>query len=317
MKKKQKTPNPRWKDDVLNPGFTILPNTLIDRQCELGITDVELLLILKVSRNSPDWHIHDNDIPGNMSPRTLQRTRRSLRQKGYLDFTVFRRVNDTDDGKQYYTSGITYNFAGLECKLLELPKVTYGAGEGNQIADESNKSTDGKHFFAHQMTNLSRGEHPMDRHPNTNPSNTNPSNTNIPYIIIIYDNNNKKIKVKLCKEQGLFLEEFKDKYKETYGTEFHPQMKDVKVLQKQNIKELLENVYLLSYWFPWKDDLFQMNEWLKKSDGSLPVFFKPDINHKFRSEFIPRVWHDRHDDSTIAELFGKHMENYIKFKRRA
>ncbi len=304
MKKKQKTPNPRWKDDVLDPGFTVLPNTLIDHQCELGITDAELLLITKVSRNSPDWHIHDNDIPGNMSPRTLQRTRRSLKQKDYLDFTVHKRVNDNRDGKKHYTTGITYNFAGIADKLRSL-NDTYLSSEGNQSADEL-------HFLSSNMTNLSRGRHPESTHPNTNTP-----NTNTPYIIIIYDNNNRKKEIRLSKEQGLFLEEFKDQYKETYGSKFDPQMKDVKVLQKQNLKELLENAYLLPYWFSWKEDLFQYNEWLKKSDGSLPVFFKPDINHKFRAEFIPRVWHDRHEDGTIKELFGKHMENYVKFKRRA
>jgi len=295
QEKKQQNKNPRWNDDLLNDGFTALPNALLDHQGELGITDSELLFILKVSRNSPEWRIHDKDFPGNQCSRTLQRVRRSLKRKGYLNFTVTKHINNTNNDKRYYTAGIVYNLSDLAHKLHEINRATNCAHKGQNLS--------------HKRQNLSHEKHRMSAQPYTNTP-----YTNSPYTIIIH-NNNGKTKIRLSEEQQIFLDEFNKIYKETYGKSFEPQMKDIKVLQKQNLKELLENTYLLPYWFSFKDDLFQQNDWLKKSDGSLPVFFKHDISHKFRKETIPKIWPQKHNDSTLKELFETHMKNRNIFKR--
>jgi len=322
MAKKQQNKNPRWDDDLLDSGFTAIPNALLDHQGELGITNSELLLILKVSRNSPEWRIHDKDFPGNQSYRTLQRTRKSLRDKGYLDFTTVKHVNNTSDSKKYYTAGIVYNLDGLSDKLRSIHNTSLVAQKeahgGTKIADERQILSPQVTKIADERQILSRGKHRMSTQPYTNVPYTNVPYTNVPYTIIITrDNNNENMEIKLAKEQYFFLEEYKKIYNETYGKNFEPQMKDIRALQRQNLKELLRTAYLLPYWFPYKEDAFQQNEWLKKSDGSIPVLFKPDINHKFRSEFIPMLWHKRHTDKIIKELFSDHMKSYNKFKRRA
>lgn len=99
----------RWGDNILDSGFLALPNILLDKQEELGISDDELLFIIKTMRHHESFKIHDSQLSG-LSTKTLQRRRTSLKEKGYLE-TEVHKYQDTDG--TWITEGISYNYKNL------------------------------------------------------------------------------------------------------------------------------------------------------------------------------------------------------------
>lgn len=96
-------------------GFVMVSNLLIDYQQELGITDLEFNFIVKIMKNKSGFYIHDQNLDPNVSTKTLQRRRASLKEKGYLNFTVIKEQNSQNG--RFVTKGISYDLSPLEEKL--------------------------------------------------------------------------------------------------------------------------------------------------------------------------------------------------------
>lgn len=122
----------RW-GNAFDQGFTMIPNILIDRQKELNLTDDELLFIIKVMRHHENFKLHDNQIDDDISSKTLQRRRNSLKNKGYLETTIYK--YQLKDGT-WRNDGILYDFSGLSIVMsqLESKKNLPPSGQNEAIA---------------------------------------------------------------------------------------------------------------------------------------------------------------------------------------
>lgn len=107
----------RFGNLILDQGFIMVPNLLLDYQEDLGLSDDELLFIIKVLRHHETFRIHDKDLSQSVSEKTLQRRRASLKNKGYLDTTVFK---SQDANGTWITNGITYDFTKLLLAISEI-----------------------------------------------------------------------------------------------------------------------------------------------------------------------------------------------------
>ncbi|MFA6089753.1 MAG: hypothetical protein WC755_07890 [Candidatus Woesearchaeota archaeon] len=106
-----------WGNYIFDHGYFNISNLLIDSQEELGITDDELLFIIKIQRFSGGWTILDSKLSKSLCSKSLQRRRKTLKEKGLLD-TIERK--EKDEQGQIRTYGIIYNFSGLDKKLREI-----------------------------------------------------------------------------------------------------------------------------------------------------------------------------------------------------
>lgn len=99
-------------------GFVMVSNLLIEYQQELGITDLEFNFIIKIMKNKPGYYIHDSDLDPNVCSKTLQRRRASLKNKGYLKYSIIKEQNP--ETNTFVTKGICYDLSPLEDKLQKL-----------------------------------------------------------------------------------------------------------------------------------------------------------------------------------------------------
>lgn len=102
---------------IQRDGFVMVSNLLIAYQSELGITDRELMFIIKVIKHKENYKLHDEQLDPSVSARTLQRCRKSLKEKGYLNYKVWKY---TDEKGHIHTEGITYDFSPLEEELQRI-----------------------------------------------------------------------------------------------------------------------------------------------------------------------------------------------------
>jgi hypothetical protein len=122
----------RWGNNLLDSGFLMVPNLLIDNQEELGLSDDELLFIIKTMRHQESYKIHDNQLSETLSSKTMQRRRKSLKDKGYLEVEIHKM--QIEDGT-WLTEGIVYNYEGLMIALNALD---------NKIKSERSKMSQNK-----------------------------------------------------------------------------------------------------------------------------------------------------------------------------
>ena len=102
---------------IQRDGFVMFSNLLISHQEELGITNRELNFLIKVMKHKENYKLHDSVLDPTVSSRTLQRTRKSLVDKGILTYKVWK---CTDENGHIHTEGITYDLSLLELKLQEI-----------------------------------------------------------------------------------------------------------------------------------------------------------------------------------------------------
>ena len=100
--------------NYLYDGFTMISNLIMDNQVRLNITNEEFAFIVKIYRNVKGYKIHDSALDSTVSTRTLQRRRKSLKDKGLIKYTVYRK---RDDSGHITTDGISYDLSPLEEKL--------------------------------------------------------------------------------------------------------------------------------------------------------------------------------------------------------
>ncbi len=116
-------------------GFVMVSNLLIAYQEELELTDRELIFIIKCIKHKENYKLHDNQLDPSVSSRTLQRCRKSLKDKGYLQYKVWKY---TDEKGHISTEGITYDFSGLEEKLQTISNII--AEEKNKLIEEESEN---------------------------------------------------------------------------------------------------------------------------------------------------------------------------------
>lgn len=107
----------RFGNNLLDSGFVMIPNLLLDYQDELELTDDELLFIIKIFRHHESFKLHDKQIDDKVSSKTLQRRRKSLKEKGYLETTIYKYQ---DKNGTWVNDGVLYDFSGLILKLTEI-----------------------------------------------------------------------------------------------------------------------------------------------------------------------------------------------------
>lgn len=98
-------------------GFVMVSNLLISHQSELGINNRELATLVKIMKNARNFRLSDSQLDPTVSPRTLQRTRKSLVDKGLLTFKIWKTA---DEEGHIRTEGITYDLSLLEEKLQNI-----------------------------------------------------------------------------------------------------------------------------------------------------------------------------------------------------
>ena len=103
------------KNYIQRNGFVMVSNLLFDYQQELGITESELLFIIKILKNKNNPIIHDRDLDPTVCSKTLSRKRNSLRDKGLLNFSTVK-TQDAETGT-FKTDGVSYDLSPLEEKL--------------------------------------------------------------------------------------------------------------------------------------------------------------------------------------------------------
>lgn len=104
------------KNEIDYNGNTMIPNIILLMQRRLNLTDRELMFFIKcysINKNI----IKDNELDLYSSHATLSRIRKSLKNKGYLDYTTS--ISKNCDG-ECRTHGVCYNWAGLinACEII-------------------------------------------------------------------------------------------------------------------------------------------------------------------------------------------------------
>ena len=102
------------KNYLTRNGFVMISNLLLDYQNELGLTEGELTFIIRVLKNRMSSVVHDRELDPTVSSRTLARRRTSLKEKGYLKYSI---VKKQDELGVFRTEGIMYDLSQLEDKL--------------------------------------------------------------------------------------------------------------------------------------------------------------------------------------------------------
>jgi len=133
----------RWGDELLDGGFTVIPNLVMTHYAKLGITPAEMMLVAHIVQYQ--W-TEQNPYPGlpgvaermGLSRRQVNNYVKSLKDKGFL--TVHER---TAPGRGQITS--EYDFSGLRAAVLTLVQV----GEKTPLKNSSRggfqpKNTKGK-----------------------------------------------------------------------------------------------------------------------------------------------------------------------------
>lgn len=105
---------------IQRDGFVMVSNLLIAYQSELGLSDRELMFIIKAIKHKENYKLHDSQLDPNVSARTLQRCRKSLKEKGYLNYKIWKY---TDEKGHIHTEGITYDFSPLEEELQRISNL--------------------------------------------------------------------------------------------------------------------------------------------------------------------------------------------------
>ena len=98
-------------------GYVMISNLLVDYQNQLQLTNDEVMFIIKVFRHKNGYKLHDSVLDDTISSKTLQRRRKSLVEKGYLEFKVMKSI---DDNGKIITDGIVYDFTALDVALSHL-----------------------------------------------------------------------------------------------------------------------------------------------------------------------------------------------------
>ena len=93
-------------------GWSPIPNILFDCQDELELSDLELLFIIRIYRFSEGFSVKNERL--SLCDRTIQKTRKSLHEKGLIDYCVKRERKA--DGT-IITKGTTYNLSLLKERL--------------------------------------------------------------------------------------------------------------------------------------------------------------------------------------------------------
>lgn len=102
---------------IQRDGFVMVSNLLISCQEELDITNRELTFLIKVMKHKENYKLHDKQLDPTVSPRTLQRCRKDLTEKGLITYKVWKY---TDEKGHIHTEGITYDLSQLEEKLQQI-----------------------------------------------------------------------------------------------------------------------------------------------------------------------------------------------------
>lgn len=98
-------------------GFVMVSNLLLEYQQVLNLSNDELSFIIKVMKNREGYAVHDTELDPTVSTRTLQRRRKSLKEKGYLSYSIIKNYNS--DG-HISTVGIIYDLSKLEETLQKI-----------------------------------------------------------------------------------------------------------------------------------------------------------------------------------------------------
>jgi len=108
-----------WGNKILDEGFTMIPNVLIENYKNIGITDTDMLIILAILRFSFRGKLPFpaqktlSEITG-YSRRTIIRSIKKLKMLGYI--TVLKRYIKRENENPQRTSNL-YNLHGLMEKL--------------------------------------------------------------------------------------------------------------------------------------------------------------------------------------------------------
>jgi hypothetical protein len=105
---------------IQRDGFVMVSNLLIAYQMELGLTNRELVFIIKAIKHKENYKLHDDQLDPSVSSRTLQRCRKSLKEKGYLNYKIWKY---SDEKGRLHTEGITYDFSPLEEELQRISNL--------------------------------------------------------------------------------------------------------------------------------------------------------------------------------------------------
>lgn len=115
-------------------GYVMISNLLLDYQNELKLTNDEVMFIIKVFRHKNGYKLHDSILDSTLSTKTLQRRRKSLVEKGYLEYRI---TKSTDNNGNIITEGIVYDFTALDIALSHLASSISEKEEQKKLEKET------------------------------------------------------------------------------------------------------------------------------------------------------------------------------------
>lgn len=102
----------KWGPELLEPGWTLIPNVLLTKQHALGLSPVDINILLQILKHW--WRAGEAPFPSqqklarlmNVDPSTVKRHLRSLRELGFIDWKNHRRKDGGNAANRYDFSGL-------------------------------------------------------------------------------------------------------------------------------------------------------------------------------------------------------------------
>ncbi len=107
-----------YGQNILQRGFTAIPNLLLERQIDLNLSDNEVLFYIKCYMIHSKKYVKNKDLSMACSGKTIQRIKQSLCEKGYL---ASEELYLKDEKGRIMGVGTKYDWMGLVKKLDNLP----------------------------------------------------------------------------------------------------------------------------------------------------------------------------------------------------
>ena len=231
-----------WGEEFMYSGLAILPQVLLDNRVELNLSHAELYFIEKVFTLSFRGlvFIKDRDI-SNYNTSNINKVRKSLKEKGYLDFIV----RDNEDRNK----GVIYDFSGLRDAVRELVKQKKKMNSTIDYADSEIKdlfvsvyknfqNNKDKYFIKNENTKSQTKTKSVKKEAENKSENKSENKNKENEIVENIDFYTENINETSEKNEELFLEEY---------NQLHLKLLGFQVILNKNGKEKLKKYMLNEY----------------------------------------------------------------------
>ncbi len=139
----------KWSKAVIETGYTVIPNVLLQAQSRLGLDSLNLNLILQIAKHW--WTADENPYPGrahlaevlNVHPRTVQRRLRELEQAGFIRHLERQGADGRQLTNEYDLRGLVEKLQPYAEEILEAKDEARRAGRQRRQKGTRRRRTHG------------------------------------------------------------------------------------------------------------------------------------------------------------------------------